>query len=422
MGKFSQYTERENKESVILFLGIILANIVNYLFYMFISRMLGPANYGAFNSLQALFLIFFLPAETIRLVITKYVSNLKVSENLGEINHLIRQSFFRLFAVGLLGAMVIVILSPGIARFLKLDDFKPVWVVALLIPLILTAPVGFGLLQGLQRFVVLGMSTFVATIFRLISGVLFVWAGWGISGALGGLLTQNIFTLLIIFWVTRSLFKEERLIKQTSRQDIYTYFIPVAIALSSLAVLTNIDMLLVKHYFTAEEAGFYSAASLLGKAVVFLAGGVILIMFPKVSELDAQKKQTFLLLKKSLVYSIIIALTSALIFTAAPNLLIKILFGKKYISAAPALLIDFGYAMIPLILLNVIVNYNLAIHRWKFLYFLVGGTIVHCLLLTVFHRSLQQVILVIGVSGLVNFLLLGLLTYGEKNAHSAAGV
>lgn len=424
MMKLNWLIEQIKKESVILFLSIIFANVLNYVFYMFISRMLGPANYGAFNSLQAIFLIFFLPAETIRLVITKYVSNLKVSENWGEINHLIRQSFYWLFGVGLVGGGITALFSPLIASFLNLTDFKPVMVVAGLVPLILVTPIAFGLLQGLQRFTALGINIFMLTFVRMVSGVFLVWAGWGVSGALGGTLAQNIFTLLAIYWVTQSLFKQERLIKQTTRKEIYTYFIPVAVGLTAFAVLMNVDMLMVKHYFSAEQAGFYSAASLLGKAVVFTVSGIIMVMFPKVAELEARKQQTFLLLKKTLFYGVVIALLAALTFTVVPNLLIRILFGEKYLSVAPELLKYIGYAMFPLILINVIVNYNLAIHRWKFLNLLVVGTLMHILLLVIFHQSLKQVILVIGLSGLGNFLLLSLVTASQekRDDYFTAGV
>ena len=46
----------------------------------------------------------------------------------------------------------------------------------------------------------------------------------------------------------------------------------------------NIDVILVKHYFSADEAGHYAALSQLGKIIIFGTGAIASVMFPLVVE------------------------------------------------------------------------------------------------------------------------------------------
>ena len=43
--------------------------------------------------------------------------------------------------------------------------------------------------------------------------------------------------------------------------------------------------------------------------------------------------------------------------------------------------------------------YNLALHRMRFIYSLVAGSLFHIILLSIFRDTLPQVILVLGMSG-----------------------
>jgi uncharacterized membrane protein len=71
----------------------------------------------------------------------------------------------------------------------------------------------------------------------------------------------------------------------------------------------------------------------------------------------------------------------------------------------------FGIAMSPFALINILIYYNLACHKIKFLYFLLGGVFLQVTLLIIFHASFSQVILILGLSGLLILTSLLLLTY-----------
>ena len=59
------------KNSSIVVAGIIISNLLAFVFHIYVGRVLGPAEYGVFGALMALFLIIALPAGAISSAITK---------------------------------------------------------------------------------------------------------------------------------------------------------------------------------------------------------------------------------------------------------------------------------------------------------------------------------------------------------------
>ena len=63
-------------------------------------------------------------------------------------------------------------------------------------------------------------------------------------------------------------------------------------------VLTNIDLILVKHFFTPIEAGYYSIAQMVGKIILILPIPIVTVMFPKLSSLDGREEKNTLDFRK----------------------------------------------------------------------------------------------------------------------------
>jgi len=140
-------------------------------------------------------------------------------------------------------------------------------------------------------------------------------------------------------------------------------------------------------------------------------------MFPKVSEEKTRGGDSLPLLKQSLIYSLLLCLGAALFFFFFPKLIINI-FRPAYSAAVPPLLKGFGFALIPLALTTILVYYNLAVHRMKFIYGLGGGVFLHIVLLSKFHATLLQVILVLGISGTFIFLLISAFGWSGESKES----
>lgn len=263
-------------------------------------------------------------------------------------------------------------------------------------------PVAFGTLQGLQKFTAWAINGILSISVRLISGILLVFLGLRVTGAMG----SSIFAAAVAFGLAliplKFLFSQGNPQRNPeSRIDLvqmYKYSFPVLISVFFLSILSFVDILLVKHFFSKSLAADYSTASILGRTIIYLPGVMSMVMFPKVSEAMAKGEKTNLLLRKSIIYSLFLCLVASLVLFSFPGFIVGI-FRPAYSVTVPPLLKAFGFALIPLAMVSILVYYNLALHRMRFIYVLVAGSLFHIILLSIFRASLLQVIFILGLSG-----------------------
>jgi hypothetical protein len=181
--------------------------------------------------------------------------------------------------------------------------------------------------------------------------------------------------------------------------DIYRYSGRVLLGYASFAVFTNMDVILVKHFFPPAEAGYYSAAATFGKIVLFLPGAIAVVMFPKSSHLYALGRNAVTILKKSLFCVISLCAPVVLTYFLAPDFLVKLLFGESYSATVP-LVGPLGLAMGIYALCNVLLLYYLSIHSVAFPRVIAACAFVQVGSLAIFHQTLMQVIIVMIINGL----------------------
>jgi len=393
------------KHAGIMLIATGLANVGEILFHIFIGRTFDPANFGIVVSLLSIGFIVSLPVTTIQTVIAKYVSQFKVNHEEMKIVSLFVHSLRKVVIYGLLGLAIFILASGYLGLFLRIPTRTPVIITGIALFLVLILPVAQGTLQGLQRFGCLATSIGLGGIIRFVSAFFLVYAGMGINGAMGGVVLGVFAAFLPAFLPLKPLFRKQ-LSTHTGLDsvDVYNYLWPVFLALLCFAILTNVDLILVKHFFEPLQAGYYSILSLVGRGFVSIAMAVSLAMFPQVSELHEQNKNPYLTLKKSLLICSLLFGLAILIFIIFPQFFIRAVFGKKYLAVSPLLRI-FSIAVIPLALTNVLINYRLARRDVNFAYYLILGVIFYIAMLVLFHNSLLQVVVIVGITGSLVFAL-----------------
>lgn len=387
------------KHTSIMVMSTIIANISLLFFHAYMSRVLSPASFGILVTFLAICFIVGLPVASIQTVVAKYVSNFKVNNQWEKIGYLFRDSLKKMSLYGGLGLGLFILASAKIGSFLQIEARRPVIILGVVLFLSLFLPIVRGALQGLQKFGHLGTSVLFEGISRLLLGVLLVYLGLGVNGAVGGMGLGYLLVVLVAFIPLGSLLKREKSIEgRINSSEIYAYFWPVSLAFLCFVLLANMDIIFVKHFFNPTEAGYYSVLSVVGRGFLTLALAVSMVMFPKVSELEIQRKEPASILKKSLVIGVLLCSIGILACFFFPRFIIVTVFGSKYLSIS-SLLRVFGIAISPLVMVHVLINYNLARHRNGFLYVLVFGVVLYMIMLSLFHRSLEQVVLVLGGVG-----------------------
>lgn len=391
------------KQATFIFIASTLSNIGAYLFHVYMGRHLSPTDYGILYTLLALLMMVSVPAGTIQTVITKYVSHFKAYNQYGKIRFLFLHSFKKLSLYGGIGFLIFIALSGHIARFQQIPSRIPVVIVGFILLFSTIAPAAGGIVQGLQRFNYLGWSIILGMFLRLISGILLVIIGLGVNGALLASIVGMLFGLFIIFLPLRSLF-QEKTNEKVDFKEIYRYSAPVTLTLLCFMILTNVDAILVKHFFSPLEAGNYSAAALVGRIILFLPMAIIIVMFPKVSELYAQKKDSSIILKKSLLFVGLLSGGATLICLLFPRFPLWLLWGDRF-QTSTLLVGKFALAMTFFGLVNILFFYQLSIHRFRFLYLTGAFTLLQIIAITLFHNTLSQVVWILAVNGVVLFIL-----------------
>jgi len=299
---------------------------------------------------------------------------------------------------------------PIMAKFLKIGSVSPLIILGVSIVFAFLIPILRGLLQGLQKFKLLGVTFISESLTKLFIGVPLIYFGFGVNGAISGFALAFLIPLLVLFYFTRKFFKGAKEKFDTSK--IYKYSFPVLIMLLSLTGLYTLDVILVKIFFNPVDAGYYAALSLLGKIVFFASMSIAMVMFPKVSEFASQNKSSKSLLMKSLLITLLLGLGTSFFYFIMPEFIIGLLFGKEYLVVAPLLGI-FGIVMTVYSLAYVISYYNIALQRIKFLYMLLFFNLLEIMLIWFFHESLRDV--VISLISVMVLLFLSLIIYTIKN-------
>lgn len=374
------------------------------------SRKLSVADFGVLNSLLSLSAIISVPAGTVLVVMARYVSKFNALRAVGKIKHLFYHAYIKLFLAGMLGVGIFVSLSGRIGDYLHINSQLSLILIGISLLVSLLLPINLGILQGLQKFGYLGLNGTLSGVLRLACGVLLISCGLGVNGAIVAGILPSVAMLFITFYPIRFLFnKAVHNDNERYTKEILLYSLPVTVSALCFTGLFNIDLVLVKHFFSPEEAGNYAAVAILGRSIFYLPGAIILAMFPMVSESHTLNRDTYGLLNKALLLTLLLSGVGLILFFIFPSQLMGLLMGKKFIATAPLLRV-FGLAMMPFALLNIVINFNLAKHSTKFVYTLVFGCLLEVFLMYLYHNTLMQVLYIMMGSGtlvlLINFFLI----------------
>jgi len=379
--------------SGILFLASGFVNVCNLFFWLFMVRRLNAVDYGILNALFSMFMILSLPGGTIQTVIAKFVAQFYGTNEFSKVKFFMIHVGKRVIIFSLLFLALFVGLAPAISGFLKIPVVSLVVITGCVLFLSIISPLTIGILQGAQRFAAMALNGILGAVLKLFFGILLVMVGLKVMGALLGFGLAVVFALLISFFQIPSQIvtaKKDGAI-QLRMVSVYKYSIPVFLSLFSWMVLTNGDVILVKHFFSPEDAGFYSVAQMVGKIILFLPAVFGVVLFPKMSEAFSQQKASLPLLKKGLAITAFLCMGASIFCGLFPGLVLKILTHKEAIESI-RLVPLFCIAMTFYALVNQFLLYNLAIHRFRFAVYLVAATVLQLGLIYLWHPSLSAVI------------------------------
>ncbi len=390
--------------SGLLFLASGFANFCNLLFVLFMVRRLQPIEYGVLNTLFSLWMILSMPAGTLQTVVTKYVAQHFVKKEFAQIKSFLIHFGKRIILSAICFLAIFWSLTPVINGFLKINSPSLVVITGVILFLSIISPLIMGVLQGAQRFLALAINGIFSSMLKLILGISLVVLGFQVMGAIAGAGLAGLLALILAYFQLPKelLIAKECHFRELRMKSVYKYSIPVFFSLLGWMVLTNGDVILVKHFFSPEDAGFYSIAQMVGKIILFLPAVIGAVLFPKMSEAFSEERATKPLLKKGLLITGVLCVSVSIFCSFAPSFVLRVL-TRKEAAEAVRLVPFFCIAMTFYALVQQFLTYNLAVHRFRYTAYLLAAAILQVGLISWFHPSLSAVLFSLILNSLLLF-------------------
>src|SRR5205085_2537303 len=119
-------------------------------------------------------------------------------------------------------------------------------------------------------------------------------------------------------------------------REIMKYALPTSFTVLALSAFTSTDVLLVKHFFNAHDAGFYAGLSVVGKAIFYFTAPIPVVMFPLLIKRHTQGENYKNLFYLALLLVFLPSLAITGFYFLFPKLTLTIfLGGRDYLSIAP---------------------------------------------------------------------------------------
>lgn len=399
--------------SLVMVLGGLLISLSNYLYHLVTARLLGPKDYGLLDSLVSILYQLSIPLATISAVITKYVASFK-----GQNRDKTIKSFFwklnkKLIILTPLFLIILLVLTPLVTSFLHLPS--PFLFLLMVFSFILSifSSLGRSFLQGLSRFTALTLTGIFEGFFRLMVTIVFLFLGWGLFGAIFPYLAMALLSLFLTFFLVKGLLQGEKNEPIPEKKEIFAFAFPVFFTNLGITLLITSDVILVRHFLSADQAGLYAALSTLGKIIYFAAAPVTSVIFPLVSEAQAAKKEIKKVALSGLTMIGLIIMGSLFIFGFFPKDMILILFGEKYLPLEP-FVIYFAIAISFFTINTAILNIFLALKRLLPTILVCLAALLQIILMFFFHQSIMQVLNIFMVVCALLLIVLLLYSYETK--------
>ncbi|WP_055434828.1 oligosaccharide flippase family protein [Lacinutrix algicola] len=369
-------------------LSVLAVNGGNYLYNLILGRVLGPAQFADAAVLITFLLVLSFVAMTFQLVTAKFSV---VFEN-ETFKNFISKIYKNATIVGLgLGTLIIVFANQLQAVF-NTSSSSMFTIFGIGVPLYFLMSVNRGVFQGKKEFKSLSITYQAEMLSRLIITLALIFLfdiQSSVVIAIGILISFGFG--LVPFKFKNLNFKKSIAIEASQSKQVKSFFIITAFYELTQIIINNSDILLVKHYFDAYDAGLYASLALIGRIVYFVAWMFVMLLLPTVVQLKKEGKPTTPILFKYVGYIAAIAIAIVIGCALFPETAITLLFGDSYLEMAP-LLWKYALATGLFAISNIFAYYYLSLD--KFIPVVISGTfgMLQMVLVIFFHDSLEQVV------------------------------
>jgi O-antigen/teichoic acid export membrane protein len=307
----------------------------------------------------------------------------------------------------LAAAAIVLTFQNDIVSRWQLANATGLWVVLPVALASLWMPLFGGLLQGRQDFFWLGWSTILGGLGRIVGAAIIVFMFFPTAaGLLSGTLIGTGLAAGVGLWRTRDLWslRPERFELKSALGQI----VPLMLGFGAYQFMFTSDTMFAKAFFSADSMKAYGAAGTLSRALLWLVTPLATVMFPKIVHSHTKSEKSNLL-------GLVLAGTALLGICGTAGLwlvgpiVVKMVYGAVDVSPTIALIPWYAGAMIPLAMVNVLVNDLLARSRFRIVPVMVVVAIVYSVTLPrILHHYPGRMEVILQTLSVFNVILLAI--------------
>jgi O-antigen/teichoic acid export membrane protein len=341
-------------------------NALALIFTVLFARILGATDYGSLAALVSTFVILSVPGSAVQVAVAREIALGRLGEGprLAATLSIWRR---RLLLVGVAITACAVLLREPIADLISVPEE---WAAAAAAPtavLWLLLSLERGALQGAHMYKPVAWSIVLEAAGRLAFGLLLVAVGMGVTGAYFGTPLSLAATAFGLWWISRERLGAPAEGSAARRlRDLVGGAWPAVLGLFLVALLQNVDVILVKRQIGGDAAGAYAAAAVAAKAVVWVAIGIGLYLLPEATRAARHGQDPRPVLARALGVVAAVAVPMLIVYGLFPATVLRLAFGPESVVASDALFV-LGCAMTLLAVGYLGVQYMLALGRVAFL-------------------------------------------------------
>lgn len=398
-----------------LFMGGFIASVFSFLANLFFARNLSTIDYGIYTSLLSIVYLSVIPAQSINTIIVKFAGGFFARDEISKASYFYKKSLLIIVSMSILIMFLFLLLGNFINNFLHVGNFSYVLLTGVVVAVSYLAIVNNAFIQSLLKFKFLSFLNITSSIFRLGFSIFLVFMGFKVFGALVALVISSLIPFLLGFLSLRFLVsgKNENIHSGLSKlRSMLSYAIPSSLSVLFLSSFISSDVLLVKHFLSAHEAGLYGGLSLVGKVIFYLPGPIASAMFPLLVRRHTKGEAFSRLFYLALFLVVVPSFLLTAFYFIFPEFVINFFLGREDYLEIAKYLGWFGVYISIFSILNIFVNFFLSTHEVRIFVPIALFNILQIFLISIFHNNIYQVLISsLTSSGL---LLLTLLLYYMK--------
>lgn len=332
------------------FISLATASLSHLLLRIVLGKELGPSGLGLYTLVFTIYMFGMLfAAFGIGDALTKYVA--QYSDDERKIKEFVSSGVIGSLVSGSVMGIVLYLLSSTISiQFFHNSEMTELLkLTAFCFPFIAMQKSVIGTLNGLRKMKLYAVVNIVQNISVMLVSIIFVlFLDMGVKGAVIGFVTPTILIGVISLFFVRNHFTTKQALIKIVLKEVSIFGFYVVLANSIGIINTQIDSLLIGHFMSNSDVGYYAVAVMFMSGIALIPQATQRVTTTAIARYYAKNEFESIrsLIKGTMKKTLLISMTITLVFAIFGKTMIEIIFTEEFLPAyTPLLILAIGYSI-----------------------------------------------------------------------------